>query len=1402
MMTERRWTARTARGLAGATLVVAACLGMMGCPPVDMNPGTGDPGDGPSDTLGITNLLTNLAFSEDVQITVLYNAPTGATNVFAFYRVLDGPANLGGEEIGIEEVIEEGLSAGSGQSFVFDSTGLRPGFYRLFVQADDLILPSQGTIEIQGPPSPLFLEPAMEITVNAGEFVQVSADIGDPQGSARWRLFFQDANDPLDEEGLTDDGSLLGTRLAEGTGNTVDFRWDTSNVTPGDYRLGLSATDSGLSIGGAVDAGRADTIVTAYNNFVITILPAASAARPPTLTFPTMSLSAFGGETITIPFNGNTFEGDDYVVTLIRFFEDTETTIATVTDPEVDSVQFSTANLAGGLHLIGGTISDGQNDPVSVDEEDRMRLTIVQPDDAELSVSAPGFDQQVAQGDGVVVEWSTNVPSSDDRSIRVFARACTTCTDADGGTGPEILIAENLRLDSGSTTWDTSEVLGRHIIFVEMTLSDLTPPTVITERAIGVVRVSALPQTLYVGIYALNQRLRGMGDDEIFARDAEVFQGVNFADNAGTFVTTAGDFNADDRSEFIIGARFGKPFFLSNSGIGIGESYMIYGGERRNEIQSLNMVGAADDEGEAVLQGITFTGIRTDESTPTETDGMSTVRMIPDQDGDQVPELAFGIPFCSSRGHTQRLLVEGNPLARNSLEKQNQFQRGGVVFVSSRNPNLLDPPVGDDPDADFINQSVVPLDLVGQRFAAAGIEYFPDNEEGMRGCNGAYPIDQWTREEMDNMGVPMITCNPDGTDMCFETFVGTQIGFSPALADHMGTLCSSFTAPPANSGALCDCFDATVDPLLNALLNELGGSDHNIPNDGGACASRLGRNSGPLAAADVTGATPALEMATDVRLGTGFYPVFRPDAEAGNQSGLGPNSAVPPWGARLIGNDPGTVGGGGPQQTGDKFGSTIAVSGGFVIISAPNREPVVNVEVPAFPMAIPNPTNPGVMYLINMRNIWPDPDVEPWDNPDTPEKDGLRPPTPFQYQVGPFPARVDSTVAAIDPATQLKNSRSHCGTDGDVRDQVFETSPSPLRILGGNNYQIEEVEGIADFDQDGRSDFVVGGPAANGNAGNVSVLFRRQSVIEGDFVLDTLSLSLTDPDRLDGLLINGRANERLGEVLTKSLQVVNEDGSLTNRTIDFNGDGADDLIIPNPRANSSTGEIIIVFSSPTLITGQNGVNIDALLADSDEFGNPRAIAITGAAQNDQFGFNVAVAGDFNGDGMNDLLVAAPGASPMFDSNDDGTLDTAGIDVINEANPDSPFGDGEPDDVDLDGNPDLLTDAGQVYLIFGTDNIASLADTNRRVSIAQLGTSEFGGVIFVGREGADGASHPGDQLGGGASLRNAQQFRSFGVGPAGDVDGDGRADVLLGSILARPQGRTEAGEVYLIYGFAP
>ena len=75
-------------------------------------------------------------------------------------------------------------------------------------------------------------------------------------------------------------------------------------------------------------------------------------------------------------------------------------------------------------------------------------------------------------------------------------------------------------------------------------------------------------------------------------------------------------------------------------------------------------------------------------------------------------------------------------------------------------------------------------------------------------------------------------------------------------------------------------------------------------------------------------------------------------------------------------------------------------------------------------------------------------------------------------------------------------------------------------------------------------------------------------------------------------------------------------------------------------------------------------------------------------------------------------------------------------------------------------------------------------------------------------------HKGDRIGGGdAGLVSeggieikAGRGRSNGLASAGDVDGDGRADILIGAVLADPRvdpnsglGVQNGGESYLIYG---
>ncbi len=1360
MRTRHAWPLMCMPLLVSGMLAVGFLTALSGCPvPGD---GNGNAINGntqpPPSAFGILNILSNAAFSSEVALTIFYSVPESAQDVEAFYRVLDAPANQGGEPIGIQETIAENLPAGSNRSFVFDTAGLNPGFYQLGVRTEDETYLSVGTIELQGPPDPEFIEPADDVVVRAGNEVDVVVDVGDPEGEANWRLFYQDANAPLAEEGQAPDGSLLGTRLAEGEGNSIDFAWDTSNVTPGEYRLGISATDVGATIGEVVAAGGADVIVTAYSDAVVTIRPADTAAEPPVLTFTTNDQTVLIGDTIEIVFTAETFEGDQFLVTLYYVLqgedddgEEEQTVFATITDPDVTSAPFDTEDLEPGIYEIGGTIDDGVNPPVDVDEDERVLIDVLGPGDVELAVSSPALDRQVAQGESIEIEWSTNVPPETGRTFRVFARECTDCSDDDLGEEPDIPIADGLSLNVTSASWDTSDVTGRHVLLVEMTIEELTNP--VLARAPGIVRVSAIAPQIWMG---------SLGQGLASARAGEVFQGVNFQDNAGTFLSSVGDYNGDGKDELVIAARYGKPFFQNPTGVGIGEGYLVFGAERQNRTINLNQVGTSG------VPGIVFTGIRPRNAAQNATDGLSSVRQIPDQDGDSLPELMFGFPFVDSAGMTT---------GPGSLEKARQFLRGGVVVVSSRNDLLS--------GASGFGRGVMSLDEVGQKFDLPAAGETINGNVGDQ-CDALHRDFFFSDLNEDDENCTVL-------DQCDETFDGPFWGFSRDLADSFATVFTPFSSPDQCTGLLCG------EEFFNAFV---------IPSGWAAgCAADQGRG-GSLGLNFNDPVT--LEAPSNPIVGSAFYPLRYCDSGV-----LTDNTPQDPLGARILGRDPGVAGD--EVNTGDRFGTSSAVSGGFLLVSAPNRQPLDN-EVTGI-SGDDIPVDPGVVYLFSMNNLWPDwRDVVPIADDGQGEIGGARvglrqfvlprtaPPMPYQYQID-------------EPGAQ-------CGVDDDLL-------PRPFIVLGEDDQKIETVDAIADFNLDGREDFVIGAPFANVGDGAVYVAYRREPTIEGDYVLSQLSRSPDDVERLAGLRINGRSNqdEGLGEIIGRSLIVTESSGFVRSDGIDFNGDGVDDLVLGNPHADNDRGEIIIVFGTDDLISPQGGLDLSCLLNETglpadpsglfdiprepgscpvpspptgwfeDGDGVPRAIRITGENEGDLFGFNVAVAGDFDGDGRSDLLVGAPDASPMFDSNEDGVPDTPGIDVVNLDDPDAPFGDGLKDDVNGDGvvnAGDNLENAGLVYLILGSNDLVTLAATRdqrkqRTIPVLGLGRSDFRGLVLIGRE-------EGDQLGGGVEIKRDR--RSFGVGPAGDIDGDGRDDILVGSILADPGGRTDAGEAYLVYGFSP
>ncbi|MDH6268130.1 hypothetical protein M2360_003535 [Rhizobium sp. SG_E_25_P2] len=279
------------------------------------------------------------------------------------------------------------------------------------------------------------------------------------------------------------------------------------------------------------------------------------------------------------------------------------------------------------------------------------------------------------------------------------------------------------------------------------------------------------------------------------------------------------------------------------------------------------------------------------------------------------------------------------------------------------------------------------------------------------------------------------------------------------------------------------------------------------------------------------------------------------------------------------------------------------------------------------------------------------------------------------------------------------------------------------------------VSSAGDVNGDGFDDMIVGaiGDDRGGDfAGGAYVIFGKASgfgaLVGGRRVLDLTTLTATQ-----GFFIQGDA---MYDALGMSVSSAG----------DVNGDGFDDLIVAAKRGDdggSNAGEAYVIFGADagfgSLVGGRRALDLTTLTAS-------QGFVIQGDAENDNAGGSVSSAGDVNGDGFDDLVVGATGG---------GDYDTA---------------------------------AGQAYVIFGAASGFGIDVSGRKVVHLAVLTPDQGFIIV------------GDQ---------ANEAAGFSVSSAGDVNGDGFDDLIVGAPGGSDAGGSftyqgveyfnESGEAYVIFG---
>ena len=343
---------------------------------------------------------------------------------------------------------------------------------------------------------------------------------------------------------------------------------------------------------------------------------------------------------------------------------------------------------------------------------------------------------------------------------------------------------------------------------------------------------------------------------------------------------------------------------------------------------------------------------------------------------------------------------------------------------------------------------------------------------------------------------------------------------------------------------------------------------------------------------------------------------------------------------------------------------------------------------------------------------------------------------------------------------------------------------------GSNGYRLDgenqgdhsgfSVSAAGDVNGDGYDDLIIGADDADNNgagSGSSYVVFGKASGFSAS--MDLSALDGSNGFRLDG--------ENRGD----------SSGLSVSSAGDVNGDGYDDLIIGANSADNNgddNGSSYVVFGKAS--------GFDARI-DLSTLDGSNGFRLDGANQGDQSGSSVSSAGDINGDGYDDLIIGTQYADNNGDDSGssyvvfgkangfDATMDLSVLDGSNGFRIDgenrgdrSGVSVSSAGDVNGDGYDDIIIGA------WGADNNGARSSGSSYVVFGKA--SDFSASMDLSA--LDGSN--GFRIDGG---RRAD-YSGISVSSAGDFNGDGYDDVIIGAYGADPHG-SESGSSYVVFGKA-